>query len=733
MGRKGHTMTFLSLFCGVLSVFSLLFDVSLGVPVEFSGVQSFESLNGLGIRHLGLFTGGGASFRVENLSRQASEQPDLSTFLFNGEEVRDDDEFPNVLALIAEHEDGALYIFCSASLIAPRVVLTAAHCVYSIPSSVKLHACGGTSNLRKNMGTCSEVSDIYIPDGYVEGQAFEGHDVGILALAEELPNIPPLKISFSKPPSGIDSIAIGFGRYETNQPHLDGTLNYAPSVVVTTENCNFLELNGFNGDEDLICSYPNFNNSGATICHGDSGGPLMVRGGSVEDSYLIGVASYGYGAQDCDPAYEQVYMSIYSETHSSFIRNTVAVIGAELIVGDPDTAEATETPASTPSVLPSCPPTTMVPTPTAAPSEQGTPSESPAPPTPPVTGSEEPTASEMPTVTSSELPSATPTSSGTALPTSSLAPTDAVPSELNTPTQTLDQSATPTQSVIETPTPTTDPDASSTPTQTLDELQKCALKLNECDLEQDFNCMDEDEPTADCCTLVSAVLDCIREVEAECSLYGLQPEDELQQKVSNKCVKGTEPPQSPQPGAPGLVNACFPADAKVNLADGTIKEMRELEAGDRVLVVDGSFSDVYAFSHRDPVVVSEFIRIESSDGHVIELSPTHYLVTGDELRAAKDVAKGDQMELANGGSSRVVRISRVKKSGLYNPHTLQGTIVVNNVVASTYTQSVHPLIAEYLLSIPRLLYRFGFKEPLGSLLYKTAPEPIFALLGSRSS
>mmetsp|Transcript_39304 Transcript_39304/g.155927 ORF Transcript_39304/g.155927 Transcript_39304/m.155927 type:complete len:604 (+) Transcript_39304:588-2399(+) len=603
-----------------------------------------------------------------------------------------------------------------------------------------MHVCGGTSNLRKNMGTCSEVSDVYIPDGYVDGYALEGHDVGILALSEELPNIPPLKISFSKPPSGIDSIAIGFGRYETNQAYLDGTLNYAPSVVVTTENCNFLELTGFSGDEDLICSYPNFNNSGATICHGDSGGPLIVRGTSVADSYLIGVASYGYSDQDCDPAYEQVYMSIYSETHSSFIRETVALIGAELIVGDPETAEPTETPASSPSFLPSCPPgeETFVPTPTAAPSQGATPSESPPPPTSPVTGSEEPTASATPTVASSELPStvpsATPTSSGTALPTSSLGPTDSVPSELSTPTQTLDQSSTPTptQSEIETPTPTTEPDASDTPSPTPDELQRCAKKLNECNLEQDFNCMDEDEPTADCCTLVSAVLDCIRQVEAECSLYGLQPEDELEQKVSEKCVVATEPPLSPGPGAPGLVNACFPADAKVNLVDGAIKEMWELEAGDRVLVADGSFSDVYAFSHRDPAVVSEFIRIESSDGHFIELSPTHYLVTGNELRAGKDIVLGDEIGLADGRSSPVIRISRVTKPGLYNPHTLQGTIVVNNVVASTYTQSVHPLIAEYLLSIPRLLYRFGFKEPLGSLFYKTAPEPIFALLRSRS-
>lgn len=151
--------------------------------------------------------------------------------------------------------------------------------------------------------------------------------------------------------------------------------------------------------------------------------------------------------------------------------------------------------------------------------------------------------------------------------------------------------------------------------------------------------------------------------------------------------------------------------------------MSELKAGDRVLVSNGSYSDVYAFGHKDAEVVTEFIKVEVEKA-TIELSPSHYLIVDGEVKAARLVVEGDRVQLGDGEIVVVKKLTRVTRQGLYNPHTLEGTIVVDNVLASTFTEAVHPILGNFLLFIPRVLHRFGIAEPLGSMLYRDPPSII---------
>lgn len=168
---------------------------------------------------------------------------------------------------------------------------------------------------------------------------------------------------------------------------------------------------------------------------------------------------------------------------------------------------------------------------------------------------------------------------------------------------------------------------------------------------------------------------------------------------------------------------CFPADARIALADGSQVEMRALSAGHTVRVHalrrDMS-SRIFLFTHRAPHGVHEFVRLQTAHGHVLRLSAGHYLYVRGRLRAARAVRVGDVLQTIT-GLSRVKRVSRVRAAGLYAPHSMHGDLVVDGVLVSTYSTALHPRWAHALLAPVRLVAQMGgVVEPLGGLLYNGA-------------
>ena len=68
---------------------------------------------------------------------------------------------------------------------------------------------------------------------------------------------------------------------------------------------------------------------------------------------------------------------------------------------------------------------------------------------------------------------------------------------------------------------------------------------------------------------------------------------------------------------------------------------------------------------------------------------------------------GDIVE-ENGVQASVVAVSTETATGLYNPHTLNGDIVVNGIKTSTYTAAVAPALAHAALWPVRMLYSAGY-------------------------
>jgi Hint module len=155
---------------------------------------------------------------------------------------------------------------------------------------------------------------------------------------------------------------------------------------------------------------------------------------------------------------------------------------------------------------------------------------------------------------------------------------------------------------------------------------------------------------------------------------------------------------------PKQTSSCFPANARVRLSSGAYRTMSNLRVGDFVQVGPAMFSEIFMFTHRDAGGVHEFLQISTHDSAVISLSATHYLYVNSALAPAISIALGDSLMLADGRTSTVTKIEKVRARGLYNPQTLQGDIIVEGILASTYTTAVAPKIAHASLYPLRSIY-----------------------------
>lgn len=151
-------------------------------------------------------------------------------------------------------------------------------------------------------------------------------------------------------------------------------------------------------------------------------------------------------------------------------------------------------------------------------------------------------------------------------------------------------------------------------------------------------------------------------------------------------------------------SVCFPADATVELADGSVKMMSEIAIGDELLVGD-TFSSVFLFTHRDSGTMHKFIRLSTLGGREILLTRGHFIYVNGNLISAEKAEAGAAVRLADGSADFIIVVSTVVKRGLYNPQTLHGDIVVNGIVASTYTTAVQPRAAHTLLTPLRAFCR----------------------------
>ncbi|XP_033848147.1 sonic hedgehog protein [Acipenser ruthenus] len=169
---------------------------------------------------------------------------------------------------------------------------------------------------------------------------------------------------------------------------------------------------------------------------------------------------------------------------------------------------------------------------------------------------------------------------------------------------------------------------------------------------------------------------------------------------------------------------CFPGSASVILRDGRNKLVKDLNPGDKVLAADEQgnlvFSDFMMFIDKDPESRRVFYVIETEEPHKqIALTAAHLLFVADSnatagfhsIKAAfaSKVKPGQRVFITEGVGSQVkpVAVKRIyleEYEGSFAPVTAQGTIVVDQVLASCYAVIEEHRWAHWAFAPVRLSY-----------------------------
>ena len=164
---------------------------------------------------------------------------------------------------------------CSGTLIAPAVVLTAAHCFDLNPIRVvAVFVVNGEF-------VPYPVDSFVIPRAHVVGSS--NADIALLKLATAVEGITPMPLARVRPRAGRFGTIVGFGEDNLGQVGVKemGTVKLGRCTARLTKRY------GVRTTATALCWQPS--QGGSNVCEGDSGGPLVV------DGKVAGVTSTGCG------------------------------------------------------------------------------------------------------------------------------------------------------------------------------------------------------------------------------------------------------------------------------------------------------------------------------------------------------------------------------------------------------------------------------------------------------
>jgi hypothetical protein len=178
---------------------------------------------------------------------------------------------------------------CTGTVVAPRLVLTAGHCVEN-PATGVVNPPSGYRVLTGNVESSpaesqiSRVSEVIVYPGYPKKRS---NDAALLVL-ETPTSSPSVTLAEKAATAGAKAALIG---WEARADHLlpIRTLR-AYTVVQSQEHCE--QAGPFNASSEICTeSEPGKSNTGA--CVGDSGGPLITTGRSGDNQVEIGIVRAG--------------------------------------------------------------------------------------------------------------------------------------------------------------------------------------------------------------------------------------------------------------------------------------------------------------------------------------------------------------------------------------------------------------------------------------------------------
>jgi len=134
-------------------------------------------------------------------------------------------------------------------------------------------------------------------------------------------------------------------------------------------------------------------------------------------------------------------------------------------------------------------------------------------------------------------------------------------------------------------------------------------------------------------------------------------------------------------------NICLSPDATALVETKGQVCIKDVAVGDKVMTASGKYKSVFTISHFHHDRVTSFLSVQTEmKEKPLELTPLHMLFLQGEQNPvpAQDVKIGDLVQTLYHGPQKVTNITVVTRNGFYNPVTMDGTIVVDGIIASTY-------------------------------------------------
>lgn len=173
--------------------------------------------------------------------------------------------------------------------------------------------------------------------------------------------------------------------------------------------------------------------------------------------------------------------------------------------------------------------------------------------------------------------------------------------------------------------------------------------------------------------------------------------------------------------------SCFPARARVSMRDRDVP-LSMLRVGNKVRTRTNSFSRVFMFTHAEDVGMFEFVALHTTSGN-LTASEGHIVHTARGAIPAGHVRVKDNLLTADGTFAAVTCKTLVREHGLYNPQTLDGNLIIDGFIVSTFTTAVPAPAAASLLVLLRALFRITRLDwSLGCLEKNSFARSVMVLL-----
>ncbi|MFF0375020.1 S1 family peptidase [Actinoplanes missouriensis] len=178
---------------------------------------------------------------------------------------------------------------CGGALTAPRLVLTAGHCVGATGPNHRITVTAGSSDLKSKDAVTVKSVEVFRSPGFVTET--EGKDWALVRLERAL-DLPTLDLPEDAGGDEGPFTVMGWGQTRESSLKQERRLHYAEVPIIADRECAkaYRQAGVELVRDESICA----GRHGVDTCQGDSGGP-MVRRDAAGTWRQVGIVSWGLG------------------------------------------------------------------------------------------------------------------------------------------------------------------------------------------------------------------------------------------------------------------------------------------------------------------------------------------------------------------------------------------------------------------------------------------------------